>query len=180
MFAHSEVSERTFKTLLRKIENQSYRLSIGKTQIRGKSEVKESSIIDIIADIILRIWDKDTNPEYVQTYLKARTRTVIASRVLRDLNDLDKIAFLRDHSALETTRKIYKQFEEQAEKARKEIFEEYRKELLPIDSTLAEKSLSLTKLRALDALIEKGSLSPKIGNILKEEIEHSLYAALKI
>mgnify|MGYP003613185054 CR=1 FL=1 len=162
MFAHSEVSERTFKTLLRKIENQSYRLSLGKSQIRSASEIKESSIIDILADLILRIWDKDTNPEYIQTYLKARTRTVIASRVIRDLQDLEKISFLKNHPAITETRNIYKLFEEQAENARKEIFEAYRKELLPLDSRLAEKSLSLTKLNTLDALIEKGSVSPKI------------------
>lgn len=75
---------------------------------------------------------------------------------------------------------MYREFGAKAQNVRETLFVQYRSILLPLDSQLAAKSLALTKLRALDALVEKGTLSTKVAHLLREETEHELFEGPKI
>lgn len=173
LYAHCEISERTFKTLLRKVENQSYRLEVGLPQIRPKGEKREVMLAERLSDLIP---DFDTEKrQYVQDYLKARARNIVCERILKDLRQLENIDFLKTSGAVSDTVKEYETFRENSLSLRESLFASYREELLPLDSRLANKAMAQAKMRALDDLVEKGTLSHKVAGVLREEIESELF-----
>jgi hypothetical protein len=175
LFAYGEINERTFKVFMRKIDNQSYRVSMGMTQLRAEGEPSGTIWVERLSDLIGRLLPHDSRPAYVQEYLKVRARNIVATRVLRDLDDLDRIGFLTKSGVIEEVRKTYRAFDSQADASRIELFEKHRRELLPIDSHLANKYLALAKMRVLQELVDKGTLSQKIANTLKERIDEELF-----
>lgn len=175
LFAYGEIPEETFKKFMRKIENQSYRISQWKSQLRAPKEASEKIWPEYLSDLLWKIFPNNSRPLHVQEYLKARARNIIASRVLRDLDELNRIDFLKASWVLEDTKQLYTNFENQATTLRLELFEKYRKELLPIDSHLASKALAQVKMKVLTGLVEKGTLSSKIAGTLKERIDGQLF-----
>ncbi len=160
---------------MRKIENQSYRVANGLPQLRAKGELSSTIWAERVSDTLGRLLPHDVRPEYVREYLKVRARNIIATRVLRDLEDLERIGFLTKSGVIAEVRETYLGFESKANTERIALFEKYRKELLPIDSHLANKSLAQAKMRVLQELVDKGTLSQKIANTLKERIDEELF-----
>lgn len=175
LYAYGEIPESIFKTLLRKVNNQSGRIKMGKTQIRQKGEKKEFDLSEWLADMVERQLHKPEKA-YISAYLKARARNIVARRVLRDIGDLEHIDFLSKSGAIQETRAHYEQFESQSKMIQEQLYQEFRDEILPLDSKLANKALLQTKMHVVEELLQKGSLSPKIASRLKEEVSEELYS----
>lgn len=175
LYAYGEIPEQIFKTLLRKVSNQSERVKLGKSQIRQKGEIKEFDMSEWLSDMVETFLHKPEKA-HISAYLKARTRNIVSRRVLRDIEDLEHIDFLRKSWAIEETRAYYEQFELQSKTAQEKLYKQYRDEILPLDSKLANKALLQTKMHVVEALLQKGSLSPKIASRLKEEVSEELFS----
>lgn len=94
LYAYGEIPEQIFKTLLRKVSNQSERVKLGKSQIRQKGEIKEFDMSEWLSDMVETFLHKPEKA-HISAYLKARTRNIVSRRVLRDIEDLEHIDFLR-------------------------------------------------------------------------------------
>lgn len=94
LFEDGEITERVLKCLLRKIESQSLRIQEGRPQLRTENERKDTNPLEKLADWIDQI-SLDKDALLVDEYLKARARNIVSSRVLLDLDDLEKVAFLK-------------------------------------------------------------------------------------
>lgn len=156
--------------MLRKIESQSLRIQEGRPQLRSENERKDTNVLEKLADWIDRI-SIDSDTVLIDEYLKARARNIVSSRVLLDLDDLEKVAFLKGGRILETIRSQYELFASQAEERREALYVQHKKLLFPIDSDVSHRALSKSKMAVLDSLVRKGTLSSKVSAMLREEIE---------
>lgn len=110
-------------------------------------------------------------------YVKARTRTIVANKVLKGLEQLRQISFIAERSEFAEVISRYETFRERAEAERQSIFEECRELVLKIDSELLNRSLLKREEEVVDDLQSKEIISPKLALQFRSEIEESFHRA---
>ena len=116
--------------------------------------------------------------EALKEYVKARARDIVCERVVKDISELETIAFLDESGIVAEVKGRYESFGKKAREIRQNIYKKHKDEILPLDSKLADKALLLTKSRVLDELVEKSVLPQKVSTKLREEIEEELFAKI--
>ncbi|ATU05249.1 hypothetical protein BKN14_02220 [Candidatus Gracilibacteria bacterium HOT-871] len=175
LFYYNEIDERSFKYILRRIEKQIERLEQGKEQLRKISGAKLD--YDIFTRFLVKSYLKKSN--YVDCYIRNRSRVIITRKVIKELKNLKEIDFGFNNKYFDEIIELYTTFNKNAENKKTEIFKTHRATINALESRLVNKSLLKLEEKIVDDLYSKEMITPKLYLKFIEEIENEMYADVK-
>lgn len=175
LFYYNEIDERSFKYILRRIEKQIERLEQWKEQLRKISWAKLD--YDIFTRFLVKSYLKKSN--YVDCYIRNRSRVIITRKVIKELKNLKEIDFWFDNKYFDEIIELYTTFNKNAENKKTEIFKTHRATINALESRLVNKSLLKLEEKIVDDLYSKEMITPKLYLKFIEEIENEMYADVK-
>lgn len=173
LYMYHEISERVFKKLMRKIENQIYRIENGKDQLKERGEDTELDGLESLVETVSDFLSPEQNP-ILNQYMTVRARQVTAHKVLKGLFLLEGIDFVAGRAEFKKVRELYGSFQEKARTERDKLFQMHKNVLLPFDSHLVNKSLLKTEEEIIEDLYEKEIISPKLHIRFQQDIEEGI------
>lgn len=175
LFYYNEIDERSFKYILRRIEKQIERLEQWKEQLRKISWAKLD--YDIFTRFLVKSYLKKSN--YVDCYIRNRSRVIITRKVIKELKNLKEIDFWFNNKYFDEIIELYTTFNKNAENKKTEIFKTHRATINALESRLVNKSLLKLEEKIVDDLYSKEMITPKLYLKFIEEIENEMYADVK-
>ncbi len=175
LFYYNEIDERSFKYILRRIEKQIERHEQSKEQLRKISWAKLD--YDIFTRFLVKSYLKKSN--YVDCYIRNRSRVIITRKVIKELKNLKEIDFWFNNKYFDEIIELYTTFNKNAENKKTEIFKTHRATINALESRLVNKSLLKLEEKIVDDLYSKEMITPKLYLKFIEEIENEMYADVK-
>jgi len=172
LFEAKEVTEKTLKTILNKIENQFIRLELGKDQLRDQSE-KEHFYYEFFQKILL--WFNNGKPSISmlqKQYLFYRSRALVTEKVLQQLSDFQG-QFYTDFVYDECFDAIINQYKIWHDNANKKLYkltEKIKKVANVAEKKLFNNQLVYFEEKLVDELYNKHIMNGKLYNMLKKSI----------
>lgn len=167
LFAHDEIHERVFRTMLSKVESQIARVEEWKNQIKNASERKElpDPLIRILRSVESAFTVSNTSED---RYMMTRTRQIITEKVLRRLETLRSISVLSDTRAFTSVIALYQDFHDKALEKRTHLQQEYG--AYELEGKLVDAMVHKYTGEILWDFVRKGMISEKSAKILSETI----------
>jgi CPA1 family monovalent cation:H+ antiporter len=173
LFMYGEISERVYKGVLNKLDVQMSRVESGGEQVRSLEESFEKDWFESLADVARRILGKK-EADAVTRYMYYRAQSILASKVLRNLDALLKesdIEVFRNAPEMQKVMDLYVSFRENSGKKMRAVFEANREALEKMNETFAVRGLFKTEEAALNDLYRKEMITPKLHIMLYNELE---------
>ena len=175
LYMYNEISEEAFKTLIRKMEAQIYRIETGRPQLRGENEEEDSVIFVEKWLRKLQVLFSRKTDKVLAKYMIARARKVTSDKAIKGLIVLQGIDFITGRKEFQEVVSLYEDFRTKAHQECENIRKEHHDKILAFDSRLTNKSLLKTQASIVEDLYHKEIISPKLYLHFKEIIEADIY-----
>ncbi len=175
LFLYNEIDEPNFKFILWRIKRQKIRLESGEVQF--KKLANKDNKLDVFEKIVE--WEKNRNKDIIDKYIRNRSKEIITRKVIKELQNLEKIDFWFDSNIFKDIIKIYEDFYNVAKTKKDEIIKKYRIIVLPIEAKLINKSFMRLEEETVEDLHKKEIITSNIFIKFKEEIENEIYNDVK-
>ncbi len=170
LFHYHEVDEYNFKIILGKIIRQIERIDMGKSQIREIHSMKhELNIFEKCIDFL-----RGHEDNFIDKYMRSRTRLIITRKVVKELKVLRKINFGFDCTLFDEVIEMYEGFYTEAKKKKNKISETHNISILSLEAKLADKSLLKIEEKVIQDLYKKDIISPKLYFKFLDDIEQEV------
>lgn len=167
LYHYHEIDEFNFKIILNKIIRQIERIEQGMPQLRTEQEyASELNIFEKIMEYFHG--DRDN---FIDVYMRNRTRVIITRKVIKELNHLQSIDFWFDTDLFSEVIDLYKDFNKSAEKKKQGIRQEHNISILGLEAKLADKSLLKIEEKVIEDLYKKEIITPKLYLKFQEDID---------
>lgn len=170
LYHYHEVDEYNFKIILGKIVRQIERLEQGLPQIKTDRDTKtELNIFERLMEYLHG--DRDN---FIDVYMRNRTRVIITRKVIKELKHLKSINFGFDASLFDEVIAMYQEFNDVAEVKKQQIKQEHNISILSLEAKLADKSLLKIEGKVVEDLFKKEIITPKLYLKFQEDIEQEI------
>lgn len=176
LFYYNEIDERNFKYIFRRILKQIERIESERPQFKDKDH-HTSDDYDIFTQVVMRNFKQ--NSTQLDSYIRNRTRVIITRKVIKELQELQKIDFGFHTDIFEETIDLYADLNKKADEKRLKIFLANKATINAIESRLINKSLLKLEEKTIKDLYQKDIITPKLYIKFREEIEAEMYADVK-
>ena len=176
LFTYNEIWEKNFKYVLNKINRQIERLDIWRPQLKSIADDKIDYDVfqKLVSKFSINDWD------YIDKYIRNRTKAIITRKVIKELKELWQIDFWFDKKVFEEIIDLYERFNKVANEKKDIIMTKHKAIISTIESKLADKSLLKLEEGIIKDLFSKEIITPKLYIKFIEEIEEEIYRDLKI
>ncbi len=167
MFKYNEIDEIFYLYWKTKLDRQTFRLEEWEEQIKLMSK-KFFKLLNIF----FKAYKKPTKPE--EKYIVYRTKFIISSQVLKNLEELKQIDFWYPKNIFDKVESLYKNFHQEAEEEINKLKAQYPWKVLSMNYKLLEKALVKIEEKLLKELFEKEIITKKLYNFFVDEFESQI------
>lgn len=174
LFAYGEVTEKVFKRILGKLTIQYEHIESGEGILDSSIESDSKDVFEALARMVRFVISpksrKDTIEEQFMYY---RAQTIIARKVLKELDELTKTFDKRifGEGALGLVIERYKQYRERSQQKMEHVSEENKEIIHALHERLAASSIYKIEETVLEELKKRDMVTQKLYITLRDEFE---------
>lgn len=173
LYHHDEVNETVYRKLTGKLQLQFESIKSGELEPNMSIYTDSKDVFESMAKIIRSMFRSETATERIQnSYMYYRAQTIIARKVLKTFNLLEKDAgdSIFTTSAVSHSIALYNNFKVQSEKKMNELALENREVISPLSEKLANQAVQKIAEHILEEVSERELITPKLSVILQDEL----------
>lgn len=175
LYRKNEVDEYIFKYMLLKIDRQIERIESWNPQLKWDTLQEDLWFID---KFLSKIYSK--KDDYIYEYMKNRTKYIISSKVIEELEKLKNLAFQSKVESFKEVISLYDKFNKLSKEKMDSIYNKHSNLIKTLDVRLVNKSLLKLEEKTLKTLYEKEFITPKLYVDFSEMIEHKITRDVKV
>lgn len=173
LYHHDEVNEVVYRKLTGKLQLQFESIKSGELEPNMSIYTDSKDVFESMAKVIRSMFRSETATERIQnSYMYYRAQTIIARKVLKEFNHLEKDAgnSIFTTSAVSHSIELYKNFKAQSERKMNELALENRDIISPLGEKLANQAVQKIAESILEEVSERELITPKLSVVLKDEL----------
>lgn len=172
LFTYGEISERVYKGVLNKLSVQMSRVERGEEQIGSLEEPFSKDWFEGLADVLRKAFRRKRY-DIATRYMYYRAQSILANKVLRNLETIAKesdLEIFRDTSEMRKVVELYERFRENSGRKMEAVFEANKEELKSMNEIFTLRGLFKTEEASLNDLYRKEMITPKLYIMLYNEL----------